>query len=83
MAELTRQLPDYRPIAVREVEYGAAEDAVDWEFGFTLDGHDVRAHGRYWRIDGREYAVYSRALAEDVEEMEETFEVMVETARPR
>jgi hypothetical protein len=43
----------------------------------------VRAHGRYWRIDGKEYAVYSRAREEDVEEMEDTFDVMVETARPR
>jgi hypothetical protein len=65
------------------VEYGDAEDAVDWEAAFTLDGQAVRAHGRYWRTDGREYAVYSRAREDDVEEMEETFDVMVETARPR
>jgi hypothetical protein len=83
VAELATQLPDYRPIALRQVEYGDAEDAVDWEAAFTLDGQAVRAHGRYWRIDGREYAVYSRAREDDVEEMEETFDVMVETARPR
>jgi hypothetical protein len=83
VAELATQLPDYRPIALRQVEYGDAEDAVDWEAAFTLDGQDVRAHGRYWRIDGKEYAVYSRAREEDVEEMEDTFDVMVETARPR
>jgi Protein kinase domain len=81
--ELVAQLPDYRPVSLSRVDYGDADDAVDWELAFTLDGQRVRAHGRYWRIDGREYAVYSRAREEDRTQMEAVFDVMVATARPR
>jgi hypothetical protein len=83
VAEMTGQLPDYRPIAVDEVDFGRAEDAVDWKFDFTLDGRQLTAHGLYWRVDGTEYAVYSRAPEEDEEEMEAVYDVLVDTAQPR
>lgn len=80
---MAEQLQDYRPVTVRRVGFGDAEDAVEWELGFTLGRRQIAAHGLYWRIDGVEYAVFSRAPMQDRAEMEQVFDVMVATVRPR
>jgi hypothetical protein len=50
--------PQYQKIQQQAVDYGYADDAVDWEFTFRADTGPRHAYGRYWRVGGIDYVVY-------------------------
>jgi len=73
----------YEQLKLRQVEYGDADEAVDWEFTFTRGGRRRHASARYWRIGGTGYVVYAESTDDEFNRMVPVLGVLVETARPK
>ncbi|RJQ79045.1 hypothetical protein D5S17_11590 [Pseudonocardiaceae bacterium YIM PH 21723] len=83
VSDFEKGTKDYHRILLSETGFGAAEQAVDWEYTFTKDGAAQHAQGRYWRMNGTDYVVYLACPESRWPQLGPTLRTAVENAHPK
>jgi hypothetical protein len=73
---------DYRRVQLSPVSYGAAGEAVQWEFTFRSGTGPRHAFGLYWRIYDTDYVVYGSCSTGAWPRLGEVLTTMADTAAP-